>query len=129
MKITVRKPVELDVKFLRVTVPVRYEEDDIPNDFPLRNNDIWRATIDLDTGDVLNWPKGEGRIFGMKVCDAGQYELLNAESKVIAERFDYVPYGCGIGGGDYIEMGILPTGKVGRWPAQPELDVAFFGED
>ena len=67
MKFTLQTPVDYEVTHVRVVLPVRYEEEDIPNDFPLREGDVWTATIELSTGKISEWPQGvAGSIGNMK---------------------------------------------------------------
>ncbi len=42
--------VEVDVKQVRISLPVNYDDEDIPFDFPHRVDDVWAVTIDIDTG-------------------------------------------------------------------------------
>lgn len=123
MKITVEKPVEIEVDAMRITLPVRFEEEDIPNDFPMREGDTWKATVEIDTGKIRDWPLGKsGNIF-MKVCDSGVYELLDGE-KVIATREDYVPNCIPQDCGDYVEFEIDESGIIKGWAKTIRRDVA-----
>lgn len=56
MKMTVLQPVEIEVSHILIAVAVRYEEEDIPNDFPLRDGDMWRGKVEIDTGKIEGWP-------------------------------------------------------------------------
>lgn len=130
MKVTVNRPVEVEVKFVRMSVAVRYGEDDMPNDFPFRRNDIWDVTIDADTGTILDWPHGISHGLYMKVVDQGSYWLLDADRQIIATiKDDYVPHGVIPGSyGDYVEVDIDSDGRIANWPST--IDVAeFFRED
>ena len=72
MKITVLKPTEIEITHVRVEVPVRFQDEDMPFDYPLRDGNWWRATIDLETGQIESWPGTEEPTrFHMKVCDEG----------------------------------------------------------
>lgn len=53
MKTTVKIPTEIDIRYVRVHLPVRYEDEDMPYDFPFRNGDWWTAVIDIDSGKIL----------------------------------------------------------------------------
>lgn len=132
MKHTVKRPQEIEIKFLDINIPVRYEEEDIPNDFPLRNGDQWQAVIDIDTGKIEAWPEGKTGEFYMKVCDQGCYRLLDAERQEVAcINEDYVPHGLVPGEyGDYVEMKIDATGTITNWPKSIDIDLSeFFGSD
>lgn len=124
MKAIVNRPTDIEVSAIRVVLPVCYEEEDIPNDFPLRKGEIWGpATIELDTGKIREWPQGkEGNIESMKVADGGIYTLLGPNGEIIAERNDYVPHGVIPGEyGDYVCLKINTEGIVTNWPKNPNL--------
>lgn len=142
MKVTVQKPVTIEVKYVEVVLPVKYDEEDIPMDTPGRIGDWWRAIIDIDTGQVtsvakgsglknhalVDWPVGTPLDLYMKVTDGGTYRLLNAAGQVEAEIVqDYVPNSVIPGDyGDYVELNINENGLVTNWNPDPELE-AFFG--
>ena len=129
MKTTINKPVEVNIRWVNITVPVRYEDEDIPYDFPLRSNDVWRATVDIDTGRINDWPEGKSGRLQMKVTDCGVYTLRDEDNQVVAEiEQGYVPHGVVPGSfGDYIELQINEQGVITNWPKHPDLD-AFFNE-
>jgi hypothetical protein len=130
MKFTVTKKCEIDVQVVRISVPVRYEEEDIPNDFPLRNLDIWQGTVNIETGQILEWPKGQSGNLQMKVTDSGVYVLLDSEREVIEELCCYVPHGLVPGEyGDYINLEINEDGVITNWPSDPRIDEFFPSDD
>ncbi len=63
MKATIKGEKEVEITMVKVDVAVRYDEEDIPNDFPLRNGNMWSAIINIDEGRVLDWPKRSNRTF------------------------------------------------------------------
>lgn len=129
MKFTVTKPTEIQVTTVEISVPIRYGEEDIPNDFPLRRGNVWFATVDMDTGQVHRWPKGKNGRLHMKVCDEGTYILNDHDEEVARVDEDYVPHGVIPGEhGDYIDLQIDATGKITNWPRKPDLS-DFFPED
>lgn len=129
MKATVMRPTEIDVYAVRIAVAVRYEEEDIPNDFPLREGDVWRGTVELDTGRIIGWPAGRGGEMYMKVCDDGTYELLGKDLQSIAIIEGYVPHGVVPGEyGDYINLEINSDGIITNWPKNPDVS-AWFADD
>lgn len=127
MKATVMMPVEINVDHIIITVPVRYEEEDIPNDFPLRHGDVWSATVDMDTGKIDGWPSGKSGILSMKVCDEGTYELRSNRGERLAMlEGEYVPHGVVPGEyGDYIKLDINENGFITNWPDRPNVTVFF----
>lgn len=113
---------EVDVQTIEVILPVRYGDEDIPYDTPMRYGDVWRACIDIDEGRVWHWPQGKTLDMYMKVCDSGVYILRDSEGINIAERNDYVPHGIVPGEfGDYVHLQIDATGKVTNWPRNIDL--------
>jgi hypothetical protein len=129
--ITVKK--EVDIKFVKVDVAVRYDEEDIPNDFPFRKGDMWSATIDIDAGKVLDWPKGQKGNLKMKICDQGSYYLLDVDGNILLSREnDYVPNellppynGCG----DYLELHIDENGTITNWYSKPSIENFILDND
>lgn len=122
-----------NAKFIEVDAGVRYWEDayingkeDTIGEIPLRNGEAWQPTIELATGRVLNWPEGVEADIHYKVCDAGQYWLLDADQRRIAKWSGfYVPndFLCvgDNGYGDYIIFKIGADGKIVGW-RHPGID-------
>lgn len=130
MKATIKIEKEVEITHVRVEVAVRYDEEDIPNDFPLRIGDAWKATINIDNGQISDWPVGKTGDMYMKVCDEGSYYLLDTEGNTILSiENDYVPNGLIPGSyGDYIELKINENGIITNWPKEPSID-EFGNED
>lgn len=85
-------------------------------------------TIDVETGQVINWPKNSPYdFFDVKIIDEGEYILLDKNCKVIAEYKGYVPdcvgcVGCD-GYGDYLEFEIDSASSIPNWNfTQEHLD-------
>jgi hypothetical protein len=130
MKATIKIEKEVDIKTVLVNAHVRYWEDASINGVadedgtltPCREGDLWCPEIDIDTGVILNWPKGTTADIHFKVCDGGSYYLKDAEGNIVLKREDdYVPNQLIPGSyGDYIEMTIDVNGKIADWT--PSLD-------
>ena len=124
MKTTLKIEREFDIKTVKVDVAVRYDEEDIPNDFPLRDGDMWSAFIDIETGKIEGWPIGESGRLQMKVCDEGSYYLLDENRDCIKSIEEgYVPNGLIPGRyGDYIDLQINEQGIITNWKKNPSFE-------
>ena len=127
MKVEVPIVKEVEITTVRLDVAVRYEEEQIPNDFPGRNGEMLTMHVDIDTGRIRHWPAGKTFDLHMKVCDCGTYRLLDAEGVVIAIiENDYVPHGVVPGSyGDYLEFDIGEDGVIKNWPTEPDVSSFF----
>jgi hypothetical protein len=117
MKITIQKPVEVEVDAIRCVLPVRWGTEDMPDDYPHRTGNVWDVTIDLATGQIRDWPDGSEPLeLEMKVCDSGRYYLMNGDEVVASIEEDYVP-NCVIPGAwnDYVELDITASGHIANW--------------
>ncbi|MCL5098505.1 MAG: hypothetical protein M1608_13440 [Candidatus Omnitrophica bacterium] len=130
MKATIKVEKQIELTSIRVTLPVCYGEEDIPNNFPLRKGDVWCAQIDLETGAVHGWPKGKSGELIMKVCDGGTYTLLDECGGAVASiEQNYVPHGVVPGKyGDYVELIVNEDGIITNWPKHPDVS-RFFEQD
>lgn len=136
MKLTVKRPQEIEIGLVKIDIQPRYigdtDEDDLPTDFPLLNEEKtnWVAFVEIDTGRILDWPQGDARSMHVKVCDAGVYTLLTNDLKEIAVRQDYVPNDLIPGSyGDYVELTIDESGVITNWPRNPDVSVFFESDD
>ncbi len=115
-------------KFIEVCADVRYWEDATVNGkedsdgtlIPFRKGNSWRLIIELDTGRILNWPEGVEADIHYKVCDAGEYWLLDdANSRIAKWNGYYVPEDIlcvgDNGYGDYIIFKVGSDGTVIGW--------------
>lgn len=103
---------ELNVTHIKCELPVRYDEEDIPNDFPGRSGDLLELLIDVDSEKIVNWPADRGRSsIDMKVVDGGNYYLMSGDKVLASLEGEYVPP-CIPEGGDYIVMEIESDGLV-----------------
>jgi hypothetical protein len=118
---------------LLVSAKVRYWEDAEINGvgdteegtlIPLKVGDLWKPSIELETGRVLEWPQGTTADIHYKVCDQGEYWLGDAEGNRLKWKGAYVPndlLAIGDNGyGDYIILKISAEGIIEGWQL-PEL--------
>lgn len=130
MKIQVKQIVERDAYYLVVRAGVRYWEDAEINGAPdetgeltpCRNGDNWCPKIDIDNGRILNWKEGVVADIHFKVCDDGEYRILDEDGEEIVRKEGYVPeIMCPEenGYGDYIIMKVDEHGYIANW--QPDL--------
>lgn len=124
--ITIKTSTEHDAKFLHAECGVRYWEDATVNGvedvdgylIPLRDGEAWCPTIEIETGTIVEWPKGTVAKIHYKVCDDGRYTLLDANREQIVSIAGYVPsimWPGGNGYGDYVIMSIDGDGKIANW--------------
>jgi hypothetical protein len=105
---------EIQLTHVWIQVPVRYEDQDIPYDFPFRTKNVWTPAIELDTGRVVDWPKGVSANVYLKVCDSGRYNLMD-NGMIVETIHDYVPAFIPNEYGDYINFDINEDGVILNW--------------
>ncbi len=133
MKITVIRPVEIEVSHVRISVPLHDDTvQEMGQGFPRLEGDTWKGTVEIDTGKIVDWPEGLTGEFevGDKVRDLGSYVLLAPDgSEVAALRKEYCPNMLIPGEyGDYIDLKIK-DGVVTNWPKRPDVSQFFNEED
>ena len=131
MKLEVTVKQEKDIRWLDIDAGVRYWEDSeidgaTDNDpeengedptmpFAEKNSEgqwRWGVRINLDNGQIQGWPAGHTASIHYKVCDDGNYRLLDSDWNIVMEGNDvYVP-GCIGEYGDYIVMEIDQDGYI-----------------
>lgn len=124
-----------EAKYIEVQAGVRYWEDAKVNGIededgsriPCRSGETWCPIIELETGNIIDWPEGITADVHYKVCDDGSYWLLDAARKRLAKhKSDYVPdeFLChgNHGYGDYIIMTIGLDGKIENYQ-RPKIDI------
>jgi len=130
------------VRYIRLVLPVRYDEEDMPNCMPFRNGNVFDIAYDIKSGDIvdfmkdaidfegiISWNNIEDRVSAnmledhfifeldsMKVTDEGKYYLLDENLNVLYSlEEEYVPDSYSIDGeyGDYVNLHIdLNNGKI-----------------
>lgn len=119
---------------IEVIAEVRYWEDATVNGvedtagilIPGRTGENWHVRIDLAAGRIADWPANTLADIHYKVCDQGQYWLVDAAGERLAKyRSDYVPdaFLChgDEGFGDYIILKVGPDGAIREYE-RPEID-------
>lgn len=118
----------MSAAFIEVRAGVRYWEDSTINGkedadgnlTPLRKGDDWCPTIRIADGVVMDWPMGTTADIHFKVCDDGDYWLLDEDMDRVAKWGGYyVPdtFLChgDTGYGDYIILKINEIGAIQSW--------------
>lgn len=114
--------------YIEVSAGVRYWEDATINDqedingtlTPFRKGNDWCPVIRLSDGMVMDWPAGMTANIHFKVCDDGEYWLLDEQRQRIAKWAGYyVPnyFLChgDNGYGDYIILKVDADGVIKSW--------------
>lgn len=86
------------------------------------HGESWSPIIELATGRVLDWPEGRQAHVHRKVCDEGEYWLLDKNMQRVAKwKDDYPPEEIlcigSAGFGDYINLRVGVDGAVAGWTA------------
>jgi hypothetical protein len=127
--------------YIEVSAGVRYWEDATVNGvedndgglIPFKRGSLWCPVIRLADGIVMDWPAGTEADIHYKVCDAGEYWLLDADRQRVAKWGGfYVPsaFLChgDKGYGDYIIFKVGADGAIQKWE-QPAIEWAKEDED
>lgn len=121
--------------YIEVQAGVRFWEDaevngveDTNGDLiPLREGDYWCPVIRIRDGAVMGWPQGVRASIHYKVCDEGQYWLLDCNRRRVSKyKGYYVPAVLSPSAdpdGDYIVMEIDDNGMISEWDPDA-LDVS-----
>ena len=122
-EITIVQRVKVPVSYIYVNLPVRFDDEDMAYDAPMRTGDTWSALIELETGTIVDWPKGKSLNFFMKVYDSGIYVLYDSKHVEVASLTgEYVPHGVIPGEyGDYVHLNINEEGVITNWPKKINL--------
>ncbi len=113
------------IETLKMSLPIRYHDEDMPFDFPMRVNDVWTANINVDSGQIQDWPENQpAHSLHLKIVDTGSYYLIDDSGKQVASlEQEYVPNDLVPGEyGDYVILEISPTGLITNWPSNPSAE-------
>lgn len=100
-----------------------YSLNDLYEDHPnvvcrhILTGDTIFLEIDIDTGEVTNWPKNCPADFhDIKIVDTGNYQLIDDNADTVVGYTGYVPICLGEGGyGDYLEFEIDGNSHIVGW--------------
>ena len=143
MKATIKVEQEIDLAAAECWIHARYWEDSEVNgveddaDNPKmpfveehNGGKAWHIIINLDNGQICNWPQGTTAKIHYKSCDENYVEILDRQLGIIKEHEGYVPkILCpeGNGFGDYVIMNIDENGFIRNF--HPDLADIFDDED
>ena len=96
-----------------------YSLEDLLKDYPdigyghILTGDTIFLEIDIDTGEVTNWPTD---FHDIKIVDTGHYWLIDDNANIVVNYSGYVPYCLGKDGyGDYLEFEIDGNSHIVDW--------------
>lgn len=130
MKATIKTEKEVNIKSVIIDVNPRHlDEEEKP--VPLLVGAQWRVKVDIDSGRIENWPKGEEREYYWKICDAGSYYLLDETDEIVLSiDNNYVPNNLLPGEyGDYLDLKINSDGVITNWLYIKTLEDFYPDED
>lgn len=130
MKVTVYKPVELEIHTVRIEVELH---DDVSESLPkhLFNDDgELDLLIEVDTGKVMSWQGNEPVSIHDNIRNNGVYTLFDKCGGEVASLDNYyIPHDLIPGKrGEYIHLDISADGVVTNWPDVPNV-YEFFESD
>lgn len=127
MIIETLESVKVEVQFIKVVLPVRFGDDQMSCDAPLRTGNTWEATIDIESGKILDWEQGKTLNFYLKVVDMGFYYLLSPDKETVGSILgDYVPDCLPEEYGDYVDFEINESGFIANWKVAANMDFSAF---
>lgn len=86
-----------------------------------KDDPVFSMKIDVETGEVIGWPKGIAMNIYWKIVDEGLYQYLDTNDNIIFEYDGYVPIELAInddGYGDYVILNIKSDGFIENWDAK-----------
>jgi hypothetical protein len=127
MKVTVYKPVELEIHTVRIEVELH---DNVSERLPkhLFNDDgELDLLIEVDTGKVISWQGNEPVSIHDNIRNNGVYTLFDkCGGKVASLGNYYIPHDLIPGKrGEYIHIDINDDGIVTNWPDFPNVHEFF----
>lgn len=139
MKRKIKVEQEIEIAFAECRIYARYWQDAYVNGvkddaenpkmpFVEEHNGEkeWHIKINLDNGQICNWPQGTTAKVHYKSCDCNEVQILDRQLGIIKDYDGYVPtFLCpeGNGFGDYVIMNIDENGFIQNF--NPVLDDIF----
>ena len=83
-----------------------------------KDDPCFSMKINVDTGEVVGWPKDTAMNIYWKIVDEGLYQYLDKDDNIIFEYDGYVPGELAIedsGYGDYVILNIDSNGFIENW--------------
>jgi hypothetical protein len=136
VKFKVKRPVEIELKYITIGFPVDaddIEEDNLADLIDPAQPNWLEFRVDIETGKIQDFrgDPDESYDIYVKVVDQGSYSLIDSTGSVVAEiEENYVPHGVVPGDyGDYVRFSIHGgKGIITNWPKKPDIS-EFFPED
>lgn len=136
MKFKVKRPIEIELKYISIGFPVEaddIEEDNLADLIDPDHPNWLEFRVDIETGKIQDFRGNPDESYDIyvKVVDQGVYQLIDEKGSVEAELDrEYVPHGIVPGQyGDYISLKIHGgRGIITNWPKKPDIS-EFFPED
>ena len=136
MKFKVKRPIEIELKYISIGFPVDaddIEEDNLADLIDPDHPNWLEFRVDIETGKIQDFRGNPDESYDIyvKVVDQGVYQLIDEKGSVEAELDrEYVPHGIVPGQyGDYISLKIHGgRGIITNWPKKPDIS-EFFPED
>lgn len=103
-----------------------YDEPQMPFVEEHLGEKAWHIIINLDNGQITNWPKGTIASIHYKSCDENYINIIDRNANIVKEYDGYVPsflYPKENGYGDYVIMDIDENGFIQDF--DPNLDDIF----
>ena len=140
MLVTMFKPVEVEIKYLKVQVPNEYDESGFSDEGYEKyckslseDKEYWCPLIDIDNGHIVNWVEGLSCDIFFKPVDEGVYTFLGENNVEHLKHEGYVPNFLGINSqsyGDYIDLSVNSEGYIIGWNKDDVLDyITNYDED
>lgn len=122
----VETKVDINIQYLQMDLPIQLQ-DEIPKDYPFIFGKVWRPVVDIESGQICNFPpQAHSQEISLNVADSGRYTLHDRNFRCVHRYEGFVPnqvvpstYG------NCVELNINERGKITNWPDKVCLDQLF----